>query len=207
MNIEKMAAVLLGISLFAASSGATSAYLTARPEEEKNVITAGNVTIRLTEPEWSADAAKGLAPKSVVPKNPMVTNTGSTDAWIFLRVSVPIRTIRVVNSQTRRAGGAEKTELFSFTANENWEQLSRTESGEYVQYVYGCRSIVPNGGQTAPLFEQVKLVNFLEGELTRADQLEMPVEAAAIQDKVCPPGAQLSDIYEVYVKEEAGYGN
>ena len=60
------------------------------------------------------------------------------------------------------------------------------------------------GEKTAPLFESVTLVNYLEGELTASDILQIPVEAVAVQDHVCEPGAALTEIYEVYLAEESG---
>ena len=37
-----------------------------------------------------------------------------------------------------------------------------------------------------------------------ADILQIPVEAVAVQDHVCEPGAALTEIYEVYLAEESG---
>lgn len=206
MRIEKTAAVLLGFSLFASSSGLTSAYLTSRPRAVYNVVTTGNVEIDLSEPAWREEDADGLTPGSAVPKNPTVTNTGENAAWIFLRVLVPQRTISVVDAQTKRKTAPVKTELFTFEAKDGWELIGRAEKGSGIQYVYGCRTLIAPGEKTAPLFERVTLVNYLEGELTDEDVLQMPVEAVAIQDKVCPAGAALRDIYEIYLKEEAENG-
>ena len=162
MKTEKAAAVFLGVSLFAASSGLTNAYLTEHPKAIVNLISSGSVDVELTEPAWQPENALGLVPGSVVPKNPTATNTGKSDAWIFLRVSVP------------------------------------------VNFIYGYREIVKPGEKTAPLFESVTLVNYLEGELTASDILQIPVEAVAVQDHVCEPGAALTEIYEVYLAEESG---
>lgn len=204
MNIEKLAAMLLGISLFAASSGITSAYLTAYSQQAVNVVTSGDVKIKLTEPAWNEEAARGLVPKGSVPKNPTVANTGDHGAWIFLKVSVPLRTIRVVDSQSRRKTAPAQTALFSFAANQSWELIERRQEENSVCYVYGfCEAVAP-GQSTTPLFEQVELVNYLEGDLTKEELLTMPAEAAAIQDKICPPQTPLADIYKIYLNEEAG---
>ena len=201
MKKERAAAVFLGFSLFAASSGITNAYL----QDQKtvcNVVTTGGVKIDLTEPAWEPEQAEGLTPDSAVPKNPIVTNTGKTDAWIFLRVSVPVKNIILVEPQTRRKTESVQTELFAFTAGEDWELLEKKPEKDMVCYVYGFRRVVPPQDRTTPLFESVKLVNYLEGELTQEDVLDMPIEAAAIQDHVCPPGARLSEIYRVYLEQE-----
>lgn len=202
MKVEKVAALLLGISLFAASSGMTSAYLTVSPNAIKNVITTGSVEVDLTEPSWNPEDAKGLTPEHVVPKNPTVTNTGENTAWIFLRLSVPVKNICLVDPQTKRRQPTANTELFSFEICEGWELIERNEGEDAVDYVYGFTKPVPPQESTIALFEQVKLVNFLEGELHAEEILYMPVEAVAIQDAVCPPGAQLAEIYHVYLEQE-----
>ncbi len=204
MNLEKLAAILLGVSLFASSSGITSAYMTARTQDLANVVTSGDVKIQLTEPAWNAGDAGAMRPKQAVRKNPTVTNTGDHPAWIFLRVSVPVRTLRLVDPASRRKRAPENAELFSFSANAGWELIERVPGADHVRYVYGYTSLVSPGQATAALFEQVGLVNYLEGDLTAADLLAMPVEAVAIQDKICPPQTPLAEIYKIYQNEEAG---
>lgn len=202
MKAEKVAAAFLGVSLFAVSSGLTNAYLTMRPQALKNLITPGTVDIGLTETAWQPEKAKGLTPGSIVPKNPAATNTGESDAWIFLRISVPVRHISVVNPQTHRKEPAADMGVFSFSTTEGWERISDERTEDSVNYVYGYQKLVEPGGQTAPLFETVTLVNYLEGELTAADVLQIPVQAVAVQDHVCEPGAPLAEIYEVYLAQE-----
>lgn len=201
MSAEKAAVIFLGISLFAASSGATSAFLVRTPQPVDNVITAGSVDVELTEPAWDPEQAQALKPGSVVPKNPTVINTGKNNAWIFLRLSVPVRHIILVDPQSRRKMEPADTELFSFTVNDMWEQIARTEEDGAVSYVYGYRNIVEPQGKTEALFEEVALVNYLEGQLTSDETLEMPIETLAIQDHVCPEGASLSEIYDVCLQE------
>lgn len=204
MKTEKAAAVFLGVSLFAASSGLTNAYLTEHPKAIVNLISSRSVDVELTEPAWQPENALGLVPGSVVPKNPTATNTGKSDAWIFLRVSVPVKCISVVNPQTHRKEPPADIGIFSFLAAEGWERITAERTADSINFIYGYREIVKPGEKTAPLFESVTLVNYLEGELTASDILQIPVEAVAVQDHVCEPGAALTEIYEVYLAEESG---
>lgn len=199
MRADKMAIVFLGLSLFTASSGITSAYLADYPQFQQNVVTSGSVHVKLTEPEWSPEKAKDLAPGNVVPKNPIATNTGKNDAWIFLSFSIPVRHIALVDPASRRKMAPADTELFSFTAGDEWELIERTPKGGAVDYVYGYRQIVKPQESTAPVFAEVKLVNYLEGELTAKDVLQIPVRAIAVQDHVRPEGTDLAEIYRVYL--------
>ena len=214
MKTEKAAAVFLGVSLFAASSGLTNAYLTEHPKAIVNLISSGSVDVELTEPAWQPENALGLVPGSVVPKNPTATNTGKSDAWIFLRVSVPVKCISVVNPQTHRKEPPADIGIFSFLAAEGWERITAERTADSINFIqpiilqyvplHNFREIVKPGEKTAPLFESVTLVNYLEGELTASDILQIPVEAVAVQDHVCEPGAALTEIYEVYLAEESG---
>lgn len=203
MKTEKAAAAFLGVSLFAASSGLTNAYLTEHPKAIANLISSGSVDVELTEPAWQPENALGLVPGSVVPKNPTATNTGKSDAWIFLRVSVPVKCISVVNPQTHRKEPPADIGIFSFLAAEGWERIAAERTADSINFIYGYRELVKPGEKTAPLFESVTLVNYLEGELTASDILQIPVEAVAVQDHVCEPGAALTEIYEVYLAEES----
>lgn len=202
MKTEKVAAAFLGASLFAASSGLTNAYLTAHPEPLGNLITPGSVDVDLTEPAWQPDKAAGLIPSCTVPKNPTVENTGKSDAWIFLRVTVPVKHICVVSPLKHRKEPAADTELFSYRVSESWEKTGCERTKDAVHYVYGYKEIVKPGEKTQPLFESVTLVNYLEGELTASEALQIPIQAVAVQNHVCAPGAALSEIYNVYLAQE-----
>lgn len=196
MKMEKAAAMLLGCSVFAASSGITSAYLMADSPSFANVITAGSVQVQLTEPAWDPESAQGLNPGDTVLKNPVVTNTGKSDAWIFLRLTVPVKHIRTVDKEGRKKKEAADTELFSFAADESWELIERTGEDGAAVYVFGYKELVSPGDSTRPLFEKVTLADYLEGELAEKE-LHIQIRAEAIQDHVCPPGAGLTEIYNV----------
>ncbi|MDO4344320.1 MAG: Camelysin metallo-endopeptidase [Eubacteriales bacterium] len=191
---EKIMGIILALTLFASASGATSAFLTSRPQSLENTVTMGSVKIRLEEPAWKQEAALGLEAGASVHKDPYVVNTGKNSAWIFLKVLVPVRTIRLVEASSGRKTEAKKTELFSFNSGEEWQMLEKTETSETVQYVYGYRQLVKPGQKTSPLFEYVKLANYLEGELS-GEILALPVEAAAVQDGICGENAGVKEIY------------
>lgn len=202
MRTEKLLAIFLGISLFAASSGFTSAYIHAFPDALNNVISVGTVGVKLTEPNWDPQGAADLLPGSAVPKNPVLKNTGSHNAWLFLRLSVPVRHIALVNGENRRKTGAQDVPLFSFAAADSWELIEQTNGADAVNYVYGYKTLTKPGENTTALFEEVRLVNYLEGELSAQESFQIPVQAAAIQDKTCSPGASLKEIYQTYLSQE-----
>lgn len=204
-TMERTAALFLGISVFAVTAGITSSYLTSYPEQLENIVSTGFLGIVLKEPGWNEQEAENLLPRSTVTKNPTSENTGNTSAWMFARVTVPLRTIALVDEKTRRKTEEKETELFSFQVLPEWEQISRRQQPDSVEYVFGYQQIVEPGKKTAPLFEQVMVVNYLEGELSGEEVLEIPVEVMAIQSSACASGTSLAEIYQIYLQQETNY--
>lgn len=80
--------LLLMLSLVLALTiglGSTLAYLTDR-DSEANVFTMGNVDIELKE---DFEQGSTLIPGQEIEKKPTITNTGDTDAWVWLTFSIP----------------------------------------------------------------------------------------------------------------------
>ena len=148
--------------------GATIAYFTDKTEVE-NVFTFGDVDIIPREPNFPPnDPPK--TPNEETPKDPMIANTGSQAAIVFMEIQIPIEdTILVdanggLNAQYFDKNGAvDKTkmtaeELFWFysdaaatkavgenTYNSKWVLLSKTEgktAGEYTTYLFGYSKVL-----------------------------------------------------------------
>lgn len=73
--------------------GGTVAYLT-DTEAGVNVITIGNVGLVLTEPKYKDN--KILSAGSSLEKNPILTNSGTKDEFVFIEVAVPKRTVTLL---------------------------------------------------------------------------------------------------------------
>ncbi len=63
-----------------------SAY-TVSTESTTNSLTVGNIDITLTEEEWEENQV--IVPDEELEKNPVVTNQGKNEAYIFAKVAVP----------------------------------------------------------------------------------------------------------------------
>ena len=199
---RKVAAAAAGIAVFASAAGTTGAYLIYSPEALENIITPGSIEVEVTEPDWVPELGRQMVPGSVIPKDPTVANTGKNDAWIFAKVQVPARSISLVSEATKRKQTAAWTELFTFETNNGWELVEQSVLEDGICYVYGYGDIVKPGEETIALFENVTLVNYLEGELDETDEIFMPIEAMAIQTKVCADGAGLKEIYQQYLNQK-----
>ena len=121
-------------------------------------------------------------PGDELAKDPTVQNTGSSDAYVFVKVSIP----------TGKVDGAENTELFTLVNSNNqdgvnagWVQVSRTPETGKVTYVYAYSSgtelttVAPNG--TATLFNKVRFVNPTNAATTDLPNGSIDVTAYAIQ--------------------------
>lgn len=199
----KILAVAAGCAgFFLGSIGMTNAYLSKPTNNLNNVITPGSIEVNLTEPLWKKESAEDLIPGQVVSKNPTVTNVGKNEAWVFLKVDVPVKNIALVNPETKKKTKRTDTELFSFAVDESWELISRTEEHNSVEYVYGYNEIVEPNKSTTALFREVCLVSYLEGEIDSKEVLKMPIETVAIQGNVESADQGLKKIYQEYLDQE-----
>ena len=199
---KKLLLLVLTAAVGCSTFGLTMAYMT-DSEQNTNVITVGDVTVDLTETKWNPENGKDILPLETVEKNPQVTNTGSVNTWIFLKVKNPKKNIITVNNTSKRKNASANVELFSFTANSKWELLSKTESDSEVEYLYGYKDVVTPGQTTQSLFDSVTAVNYMEGSLGENDALNIPIEAMAIQWNVDKADVGLKKIYDYYLNQKA----
>ena len=186
------------------SVGGISAYFTST-EDATNRWTVGNVTIDLTEEEYDKtppEEREDITPNKTFVKDPVVHNTGTNDAFVFIKFSVPKANVRTA-TLTGQVQEAALQELFSYVINDNWTKVtadtSASNKNTYV-YAYGnpdtCTPLQA-GEATSALFEdeQVTLINVLEGQGLEGTTLEIPVQAYGIQtadlgnEDVTNPGA------------------
>lgn len=199
---KKLLLLVLTAAVGCSTFGLTMAYMT-DSEQNTNVITVGDVTVDLTETKWNPENGKDILPLETVEKKPQVTNTGSVNTWIFLKVKNPKKNIITVNNTSKRKNASANVELFSFTANSEWELLSKTESDSEVEYLYGYKDVVTPGQTTQSLFDSVTAVNYMEGSLGENDALNIPIEAMAIQWNVDKADVGLKKIYDYYLNQKA----
>ena len=200
MNKKRLTAVLAVTALASALSfGGAFAYL-ADTKSVTNVFTIGNVDVETKEPDYpgnDSEEVKNQEPNQETKKNPFVTNTGTTDTVVFLRVRVPVATITpVLNDGSKGTTG--RGELFYMKQesdpvknhknhfHEDWVELKAKEAGKDLQgdertYVFGYKNVLQAEESTPPLFAKVQLRSFLEGEVDPEETLTVTVETIAVQ--------------------------
>ncbi len=207
MNKKKLITTLGAFSLAATLTiGGTIAYLTDQ-KETVNKFTVGKVEIDLTEPNWKEDEHQDLQPGETIKKDPLVTNTGVNDAYVYLEVQIPMASVITADSSGNREnqGNAAEQELFTFNANSSWTQISKTSANGNMIYVYSYNQILAPEESTAPLFDTVTFANVIEGQID-LNTYDIPIEAFAIQTANTGDGSgnipsEARAAYEKYVNQ------
>ena len=177
-------------------------------DETTNTFTSGDVHIILKEPDYPGNydsKVTNLTPYSEISKNPMITNVGINDAFVFMRVTVPVLDVSIADINGTK-GTKLPQEIFalkvstanstdyntSFNTDNNWVELTGCEQGytvtgsvveytsEFRTYVFGYKKCISAGETTYSLFDKIQLKNITEiGDASQIKKIE--VEAFAIQ--------------------------
>lgn len=183
LNLRKVA--IAGALIAILAVGSAVAFFTDR-DNKVNQFTVGNISIQLQEPNWNADNGKNLTPNKTIKKDPQITNDGPNDAFVFLQVKVP-----VANVKTAAADGslqaAKSQDLFTYTVNDSWVEVSRKSSADSTTYIYayvgadGTMKTLAPGKTTNALFDSVTFLNLVEGQSYEGTKISVDVDAYGIQ--------------------------
>ena len=154
--------------------GSTMAFLV-DTDTKSNVFTFGNVDVEISEPHWVPADGLNIIPGQTLLKDPKVTNTGSTNAYVFMDTIIPC-----VNDKP----------VFTFTINSGWtpmyDEYTVCHGGSaYGTFIYGTLTtmtpLAPNTS-TPTLFDSVTVASLNNSEVDQLpDELEIIVTANAIQ--------------------------
>ncbi len=193
--------VLAGLLVVLTAIGGVSAYFT-DTDTEVTSFTIGKIEIDLQEPEWKAkedtdgngipDEAERMQPAQTITKDPLVENTGTNDAFIFVTVETPYQNLITSNGDGTK-NQKKSVALYSYETNSNWVLLGTTykKDGEnnYIAekklYAYAdennvCIPLKPKAS-TNTLFDMVTVANIVEGQILESQVLEQTITAYGIQ--------------------------
>lgn len=215
--------VMLVIALH---SQMTLSYLISTKERD-NVFGLGNVRLSLTETEFpEKEEDRILAPLGMIPKNPVVTNTGVNDAYVFLAVTVPYAAVTLVNDDNEidssgkinrelfrlLSDGAEPmtitddqtahftvTETGNSTYDRKWVLIQAVEDQETATHTYyfGYSAMLVPSESTTALFDRLQLRNILEGELPDNITQAVVISAYGIQSEALLHQVTVQDTAQV----------
>lgn len=197
------------------------AYLT-DTKTKSNKFTVGKVEIELKEPNWESatdsdddgvpDYAENVTPNATISKDPQVKNVGKSDAYVYLKVTVPAKKVITAQSDGNLAneGQATDTQLFTYTPNEKWKEItterksnvnSETSEIESYTYVYYYNEKLTPNSTTDTLFDTVKFANVIEGQVDSTTEQQLNIDAYAIQSDNLPDGTTIEKAYTIYVNQ------
>lgn len=203
----------------------TLAYLTST-DTVTNRLSGNNLDILLLEENYKALEARNIVPNQEVSKDPCVLNNSDFDVIVFLEIQSPKYSV-----QTDPNESSALQELFNYysndenaekfpnedsenTYNSNWAYFEfKTETDDYVTYLFGYSIKLASGETTETLFDKVKLINYIDGS-PRPTSEDIVINAYAVQadDLIDADGNEieindtidvdtLKNIYEIYIKE------
>ena len=193
---KKIAAAVTSCALLGALAlGGTMAYLT-DSEKQENKFAFGTVQVDLEEPNFADKSTTTfgtyddkLVPFAVAQKDPLIENTGSETAVVFLKVEIPAADVQRVNASgakvkkdgtTTEGAASEAQDLFIMkTGNSesaaapitltkdtltksggNWYLINTPEtSGGKTTYIFGYNTTLAENAKTDKLFDYVQLIN------------------------------------------------
>lgn len=177
-------------------------------DQVTNTFDAANLDIALFEINYDgfpSDKKANLVPNRLISKDPRVMNTDKTDAFLFLKVTVPVCPVTRISNNGTVVETKERNEIFwlktdakqteqstSFNTRKNdsdkeyWIELPSVEEGTDYQgstrtYVFGYNVYMSENELTESLFDYVELKNILQYEVDPQNTVDIEVDAYGIQ--------------------------
>ena len=167
---KKLVTLFISLLLISVVVTGTLAYFTKESDPVHNVITTGNVDIKLIEKtlingvEEDFEDVSGVMPGQSVSKRVRVENTGSGDAWVRIYVKPAIEL------KDKTPGDPSVLSIDFDTAN--W-----TQQGDYWYYNH----VLTTGATTPNLFENVTFTGEDMGNVYQGSTVTVTVRAEAVQ--------------------------
>ena len=155
---------------------------------------------RLSEQEKAT-----LLPNTLLPKDPKVQNTDQTDAFIFIKVTMPVYYSTKVADDGTKPEARHRQDAFFLKTEEHrneaatsfnttggssdteyWVELPECESGtDYLTdtrtYVFGYNVYLKPGETTETLFDYIELKNLIQYEIDPYASMNVQVRAYGVQ--------------------------
>ena len=153
-------------------------------QKAENRIEPGRLKIELDEPGFVPGTV--LAPGEGTAKDPEVANTGTVPMLAYVTVSIPVKTVRLVDTDKVSVLPPAPTQLFTFENSDRWTLLDTREAEDGNVFSFGYLAVLEPGEVSDPVFEEIRLASVLEGELPEGTELLVRVEAIGLQaENIC----------------------
>lgn len=178
-------------------------------ESVTNPFTVGNVKITVTEEHFDKTTAKDITPNKVIPKDPVVTNTGVNDVYAFVSVKVPKANVETANADGT-LNAAKNQDLFTYKVNDNWKLIKTNDADDHTEYIYaysdanGTLKKLAKSEKTNAVFDSVKFINIVDEQQSGVN-LDIDVDGIGIQTADLGTDNPLQ-IYNIAVKQNSKVG-
>lgn len=176
-------------------------------ESVTNPFTVGNVKITVTEEHFDKTTATDITPNKVIPKDPVVTNTGVNDVYAFVSVKVPKANVETANADGT-LNAAKNQDLFTYKVNDNWKLIKTNDADDHTEYIYaysdanGTLKKLAKSEKTNAVFDNVKFINIVDEQQSDVN-LDIDVDGIGIQTADLGTDNPLQ-IYNIAVKQSKG---
>lgn len=180
-KMKRIISIYAGLSLFLLLFGTSTllGILTDRQEDAvQYYLEAGNVAIELSVDNGSDDAIE-IQPNAVTPLSINVTNTGTKDCYVFIKLIIP------------ELSGHP---ILSISPTGNWQMV---EDGVYQYTVDGVSKALESGMTTPEFVAEARFYDF--NELTDFTG-EVQIIAYAVQTDGFDESASASDIWSTTIQ-------
>ena len=173
-------------------------------ESVTNPFTVGNVKITVTEEHFDETTARDITPNKVIPKDPVVTNTGVNDVYAFVSVKVPKANVETANADGT-LNAAKNQDLFTYKVNDNWKLIKTNDADDHTEYIYaysdanGTLKKLAKSEKTNAVFDNVKFINIVDEQQSGVN-LNIDVDGIGIQTADLGTDNPLQ-IYNIAVKQ------
>lgn len=184
LKSNKVKALALGGCAAMIAVGGTLAYLTATDSKVNEFKVADTLQekIVLEEPNWNAENAQNMVPTQTVAKDPKLVNSSSVDVYAVMQVAVPYKSVSIASADGT-VQPATEMDLFTYAVDSAWSEVGSgtlSEDGSKMIHTYLYNTPLAAGAETATIFDEVTLVNVIDGQIDGAD-LTIDVDGFAIQ--------------------------
>ena len=182
---KKLTLIVTCVALVAAIAvGGTLAWFT-DSKEVQNTVTFGNVKISLEEPGFNGgdtNTLTGVEPGETFTKDPTITNKGTNDAWIRVKIHAYLEDSSgnktevpfVLQNGVQNENG--ETSLMLDGDPGKWHGPANDQTAGYLYYVETLGS-----KQTASVFKNVRIPSSWDNEKLEGKTLKIDVTAEALQ--------------------------
>lgn len=182
------------ILLTAIIIGITLSYFSDEKNAE-NIFSVGNVRLSLVEQNYPKNASdRVMYSNSVIPKDPMIINTGDNAEYVYISVTLPKENVTLLDENGSKPADDAKQEVEIFNLisnsencqtegniiyNDNWIFLSKNEDTN--TYTFAYNKVLTKSEKTATLFDKIQLKSFIEGEVGENAVENIGIKAYGIQ--------------------------